>query len=43
MLEVIVVLENGFLNQFENNFDRLLSEYTNNTLNLGGPFKTATV
>jgi hypothetical protein len=43
MLKVSRVLEIGFLNQFENKFDRLLSECANNTLILGGPFKTAIV
>lgn len=43
MLKVTRVLEIGFLNQQENKFDRLLSECANNTLILGGPFKTAIV
>jgi hypothetical protein len=43
MMKVTRVLEIGFLNQQENKFDRFLSECANNTLILGGPFKTAIV
>lgn len=43
MLKVNRIMEIGFLNQQENKFDRLLSECANNTLILGGPFKTAIV